>query len=72
MIVNLEVFNCFEDGIEVISELLIEIGLVSKVKVGVKVLGNGILNFKLIVKVVKFFLIVKEVIEVVGGIVEVI
>lgn len=64
--------NCFEDGIEVIFELLLEIGVISKLNDGVKVFVSGVVEKKLIVKVYKFFLSVKEVIEVVGGLVEVI
>lgn len=57
---------------EVIFEFFFEIGVISKFNVGVKIFGNGKLEKKLIVKVNKFFVFVKEVVEVVGGIVEVI
>ncbi len=40
-IVNLEVLNRFEDGTEVTPELLLETGVVSKLKAGIKVLGDG-------------------------------
>ena len=71
-IVNLEALNRFEDGTEVTPELLIETGLVSKAKAGVKVLGNGTLNSKLTVKAAKFSSTAKEAIEAAGGTVEVI
>lgn len=71
-IVNLEALNRFEDGTEVTPELLIETGLVSKAKAGVKVLGNGTLNSKLTVKAAKFSSTAKEAIEAAGGTSEVI
>ncbi|TYR78539.1 50S ribosomal protein L15 [Priestia megaterium] len=71
-IVNLEDLNRFEDGTEVTPELLIETGLVSKVKAGIKVLGNGTLTTKLTVKATKFSSSAKEAIEAAGGSVEVI
>src|SRR5690625_290086 len=43
-IVNLDAFNRFEDNTEVTPELLIETGVVSNLKSGVKVLGNGTLE----------------------------
>lgn len=69
---NLDVLNCFEDGIEVILEFLVEIGIICNEKFGIKILFNGNIEKKFIVKVNKFFVVVKEVIEVVGGKIEVI
>ncbi|CAM5354078.1 Large ribosomal subunit protein uL15 OS=Lysinibacillus sphaericus OX=1421 GN=rplO PE=3 SV=1 [Lysinibacillus sphaericus] len=40
-IVNLDTLNRFEDGAEVTTALLLETGLVSNEKAGIKVLGNG-------------------------------
>ncbi|MFD2640116.1 50S ribosomal protein L15 [Piscibacillus salipiscarius] len=71
-IVNLETLNRFEDGTEVTPELLQEAGVISKVKSGVKVLGNGSLEKKLTVKAQKFSASAKEAIEAAGGQTEVI
>lgn len=71
-IVNLEALNRFEDGTEVTPELLLETGVVSKLKAGVKVLGNGELTKKLTVKAHKFSASAKEAIEAAGGTTEVI
>lgn len=58
VVINFDVLNCFEDGVEVIFVVLVEVGIVKNEKVGIKVLVNGELNKKLIVKVVKFFKVV--------------
>ncbi|MGM0877596.1 MAG: 50S ribosomal protein L15 [Bacillota bacterium] len=71
-IVNLETLNRFEDGTEVTPELLLETGVVSNVKSGVKILGNGQLEKKLTVKANKFSTSAKEAIESAGGTAEVI
>lgn len=71
-IVNLEDLNRFEDGTEVTPELLIETGLVSKLKAGVKILGNGKIEKKLTVRAQKFSSSAKEAIEAAGGSTEVI
>ncbi|MDQ0232968.1 50S ribosomal protein L15 [Metabacillus malikii] len=71
-IVNLETLNRFEEGTEVTPELLLETGVVSNVKSGVKILGNGQLEKKLTVKANKFSASAKEAIESAGGTVEVI
>jgi large subunit ribosomal protein L15 len=71
-IVNLSTLNRFEDGTEVTPELLLETGIVSNVKSGVKVLGDGQLEKKLTVKANKFSASAKEAIESAGGTVEVI
>src|SRR5690625_257200 len=62
-IVNLEKLNQFEEGTEVTPELLLEKGIVSKLKSGVKVLGNGTIEKKLTVKAHKFSEKAKEAIE---------
>ena len=72
VIVNLETLNRFDEGVEVTPELLLEEGIVSKLKAGVKVLGNGSLDKKLTVKAHKFSASAKEAIEVAGGQTEVI
>ncbi len=71
-IVNLEALNRFEDGAEVTPALLLETGIVSNEKAGIKVLGNGTLNVKLTVKAHKFSASAKEAIENAGGTTEVI
>ncbi|MBD8070933.1 50S ribosomal protein L15 [Bacillus sp. PS06] len=71
-IVNLETLNRFEDGTEVTPELLVETGVVSNLKAGVKVLGKGTLDKKLTVKAHKFSSTAKDAIEAAGGTVEVI
>ena len=71
-IVNLSALNKFEEGTEVTPELLLETGLVSKVKAGIKVLGNGMIEKKLTVKAHKFSASAKEAIENAGGKTEVI
>ncbi|WP_062349847.1 50S ribosomal protein L15 [Bacillus kwashiorkori] len=71
-IVNLETLNRFEDGTEVTPELLVETGIVSKEKSGIKILANGTIEKKLTVKAHKFSSAAKEAIEAAGGQTEVI
>lgn len=71
-IVNLDSLNLFDEGTEVTPELLIESGVISKTKNGVKILGNGTLEKKLTVKAHKFSASAKEAVEKVGGQTEVI
>lgn len=71
-IVNLDTLNRFEDGTEVTPELLIETGVVSNAKDGIKILGKGTLSKKLTVKANKFSSTAKEAIEAAGGKTEVI
>ncbi|MDX8363058.1 MULTISPECIES: 50S ribosomal protein L15 [Bacillaceae] len=71
-VVNLETLNRFEDGTEVTPELLIETGVVSKLKSGLKVLAKGKVEKKLTVKAHKFSSAAKEAIEAAGGKTEVI
>ncbi|WP_017473645.1 50S ribosomal protein L15 [Amphibacillus jilinensis] len=71
-VINLAALNKFEEGTEVTPELLLETGLVSKLKAGIKVLGNGTIEKKLTVKAHKFSASAKEAIEAAGGQTEVI
>lgn len=71
-IVNLDALNRFEDGTEVTPELLIESGVVSNEKSGIKILANGNIEKKLTVKANKFSSAAKEAIEAAGGKTEVI
>ncbi len=72
--VNVSDLNIFEDGSEVTIEDLIEKGLVkkSKMKDGVKILGNSDLNVKLTVKAHAFSKSAEEKITAAGGKAEVI
>ena len=71
-IVNLETLNRFEEGTEVTPELLVETGIVSNEKSGIKILGNGTLEKKITVKAHKFSASAKEAIEKAGGQAEVV
>lgn len=71
-VVNLDKLNRFEDGTEVTPELLIETGIVSKEKSGIKILGKGNIEKKLTVKANKFSSAAKEAIEAAGGTTEVV
>ncbi|MGL4523456.1 MAG: 50S ribosomal protein L15 [Bacilli bacterium] len=71
-IVNLERLNQFEEGTVVTPELLLETGVISKLRSGVKVLGNGKLEKKLTVKASKFSESAVQAIEAAGGTTEVI
>ena len=70
--INVSELERFEDGAEVTIESLMEIGLVSNPKVGVKILGNGGISKKLTVKVNAFSESAKAKIEAAGGTAEVI
>jgi large subunit ribosomal protein L15 len=71
-IVNLDALNRFEEGTEVTPELLIETGVVSNEKSGIKILAKGNVEKKLTVKAHKFSSAAKEAIEAAGGTAEVI
>jgi large subunit ribosomal protein L15 len=71
-VVNLDALNRFEEGTEVTPELLIETGVVSNEKAGIKILAKGNVEKKLTVKAHKFSSAAKEAIEAVGGKTEVI
>ena len=70
--VNVDVLNRFEDGSEVTISSLVESGIVSNPRDGVKILGNGELTKKLNVKVTAASASAKEKIEAAGGTIEVI
>ena len=71
-VVNVAALNRFDDDAVVDIETLLTIGLISKVKDGVKILGNGELSKKLTVKATAFSAVAKEKIEAAGGTAEVI
>ncbi len=70
--VNIDQLNSFTDGTEITPELLIEKGLIKKVNDGLKVLGRGELEKKLIVKGHSFTKSARSKIEAAGGKAEVI
>ena len=65
--VNVSALNAFEDGAEVTVESLLDAGILSKCRYGVKILGNGDLQKKLTVKANAFSQSAKEKIEAAGG-----
>ena len=71
-IVNLDQLNRFADGTEVTVELLKNTGIVKDLKCGVRDLGDGELEKKLVVKANKFTKSAVAMIEKVGGKAEVI
>ena len=71
-VINLSDLNKFESDAVITPELLKEMGLVKNQLSGVKVLGNGSLEKKLVVKAHKFSDSAKEQIEKLGGKAEVI
>lgn len=70
--INVAVLNAFEDGAVVDVNALLEKGILTDCKYGVKVLGNGSVTKKLTVKASAFSDSAKEKIEQAGGKAEVI
>lgn len=70
--VNLAALNAFEDGATVDAAALLEKGIISDCKYGLKVLSNGTLTKKLTVKAAAFSESAKEKIEQAGGKAEVV
>ena len=70
--IGVDRLNAFEDGAEVTVAALVEKGIVSNPKDGVKILGNGELTKKLTVQANAFSASAKEKIEALGGKAEVI
>ena len=71
-VINLSDLNRFENDSVITPELLKEMGLLKNQLDGVKVLGHGTLEKKLVVKAHKFSLKAKQEIEKLGGKAEVI
>ena len=71
-VINLDDLNKFEENTTVSPEILKDSGFVKKQYSGIKVLGNGNLEKKLIVRAHKFSETAKSKIEAAGGKVEVI
>ncbi|MCI9557550.1 50S ribosomal protein L15 [Oscillospiraceae bacterium 50-16] len=70
--VNLSSLEKFEDGAVVNAQALLEKGILSKCRYGVKILGGGSLSKKLTVQASAFSASAKEKIEAAGGKAEVI
>ena len=70
--VNVAVLDKFEDGAVVDTQALLDAGILSKVKYGVKFLGNGEVSKKLTVKAAAFSESAKQKIEAAGGKAEVV
>ena len=70
--INVSKLDVFENGATVTVETMLEKGIITNAKDGVKILGNGELTKKLDVKVNAFSASAKEKIEALGGTVEVI
>ena len=71
-LVNVKFLECFEAGTEVTPELMYQEGLVKKLQLPVKILGDGELTKALTVKAHKFSATAAEKIEKAGGKAEVI
>ena len=65
--VNVSELNVFEDGATVTAQSLLDAGILSKCRYGVKILGNGELQKKLTVSATAFSQSAKEKIEAAGG-----
>ena len=65
--INVKALEVFENGTEVTVDTLIEAGIVTNPRDGVKILGNGELTKKLNVKANAFSASAKEKIEAAGG-----
>ena len=70
--VNVEVLNRFEDGAVVDVQALLDAGILSKCKYGVKFLGNGEVTKNVTVKAAAFSETAKQKIEAAGGKAEVV
>lgn len=70
--INLDELNVFEPGTEVTPEVLLAAGLIKKTGDGVKILGDGVLEKALTVKVQAFSKTAAEKIAAAGGKAEVI
>ena len=71
-ILNLDRLNIFENGSEVTEDVLLDMGIINRIRDGVKILAKGNLERSLTVRVSKFSQSAIEKIEVAGGKVEVI
>ena len=70
--VNVSVLDKFDDGAVVDAQALLDAGILSKCRYGVKILGNGEITKKLTVKAAAFSETAKQKIEAAGGKAEVV
>ncbi len=70
--INVSVLERFDNGTVIDAELLKDTGIVKNSRDGIKILGNGELTKKLVVKATSFSASAKEKIEAAGGSAEVI
>ena len=70
--INVAALNRFEEGATVGADELLESGVLSKCEYGVKILGNGSVTKKLIVRASAFSESAKQKIEAAGGKAEVV
>ena len=70
--INVGELNAFEDGTEITAEFLREHNFIKKVNDGIKILGEGELTRKLVVKAAKFTKSAEEKIVAAGGTAEVV
>ena len=70
--VNVAALDKFEDGAVVDAQALLDAGIISKCKYGIKFLGNGEVTKKLTVKAAAFSETAKQKIEAAGGKAEVV
>ena len=71
-IINLTSLDKFEDGAVVDVQAILDAGIISKCKYGIKFLGNGEITKKLTVKAAAFSETAKQKIEAAGGKAEVV
>ena len=69
-VVNIGKLNMFEAGSEVTPERLVAVGVVKSLRHPIKILGDGEINYPLVVKANKFSAAAKAKIEAAGGTVE--
>jgi len=71
-VVNISKLNVFADGTEITPEHLVSAGIIKGLQNPVKILGDGELSRRLVVKAHKFSLVAKDKIEALGGKAEVV
>jgi large subunit ribosomal protein L15 len=69
-VINIGKLNMFEAGSEVTPEILVAAGVVKSLRHPIKILGDGEINYPLLVKANKFSAAAKTKIEAAGGTVE--
>jgi large subunit ribosomal protein L15 len=70
--INVSALDRFEDGAEVDAKAMLDAGVLSQCRYGVKILGNGEITKKLTVKASAFSETAKQKIEAAGGKAEVV